>query len=379
MKPRLPNHYSLRFNPPGSEGDEALVFTSARRRVVVKGHSFREFLEKVVPLLDGRHSLEEIQERVADTFASEDISECLQLLSRQRLIEDGETVGFAADIEGRLEPQLNYLREFSDDPVGLQDRLAAATVTVLGLGALGAVAASALAAAGIGRVRCIDHLPVARTDPFAAQAFLLTDVGRPRTAAIEARIAGISPGTQVETIDDPLPTDADVVAAISGSDFVLGCLDPGLASLTYKLNRACLQTRTPWCSGEVSAFEGIIGPTVIPYDTACYLCYQMRIVACAEDPQDALAGLKHLDRRKTDDSGHRENLAFGAGVVGNMIALEAFKSLIGGRPSTAGKVVTLDFTQATGQKHAVLRKPWCPACFTTANESESDLAGRSKS
>lgn len=372
MKPRLPSHYILRFEPPGSSGDESIIFTSARRRVVVKGHSFREFLELVVPLLDGHHTLAEIQARVAGVFAPEDLAECIALLSNQRLIEDADIVDLATGAE-RMEPQLNYFREVSDDPRAVQDRLAAVLVTVVGLGALGAVAATALAAAGVGHIRFVESLPVARTDPFLSQLFSLGDVGKPRAAVVEARIAAVNPATQVESVGEKLETDADVAGVIAGSDFVLGCLDPGLASLTYKLNRACLQTHIPWCAGETSAFEGVVGPTVLPHDTACYLCYQMRLVACTEDPGEALAGLKHLDRRNSDDSGHRENLAFGAGIVGNMMALEAFKTLIGGRSSTAGKVVVLDFGQATSQKHVVLRKPWCPACFVSIENTASAL------
>ncbi len=363
MKPRLPRHYSLRFEPPGSAGDEMLVFTSASRRVVIKGHSFREFVDTVVPLLDGRHTLEQIQEQVADVFAPQDLADCFALLSGQRLIEDAEAISFDTTLAERMEPQLNYLREVSFDPMRVQEQLAEASVAVLGLGALGAVAAAALAAAGVGSIRCVDNLPVAPSDPFLAQIFTLADVGQPRTAVIQRRIAGVNPAIKVETVADGLATDADVAAAIAGSDFVLGCLDPGLASLTYKLNRACLQTRKSWCSGEVSAFEGIVGPTVLPYETACYLCYQMRVVACAEDPEDALAGLKYLNQRKADHSDRRENLAFGAGVIGNMVALEAFKALAGDKPATVGKVVVFDFVQATSQTHIVLRKPWCPACF----------------
>ena len=52
-RPKLPSHYLLRFEPPDGTGDEALVITSERRRIKLKGHSFREFLYEVVPLLDG--------------------------------------------------------------------------------------------------------------------------------------------------------------------------------------------------------------------------------------------------------------------------------------------------------------------------------------
>jgi bacteriocin biosynthesis cyclodehydratase domain-containing protein len=366
MKPRLPSHLTVRVEPPDGDGEEMLVFTSARRRIAIKGHSFREFAELVMPLLDGRLTLAEIQERVADTFAAKDLAECIELLSRQHLLEDAETLDVPPRLAERLAPQLGYFREVGGSPTHLQQRLREATVTVVGLGALGAAAALSLAASGIGRIRCLERQPVAPTDPFLAQAFSLADVGRPRVDVVRERIACVNPDATVETIGDALESDSDVADAIRGADLALDCLDPGLASLTYKLNRACLEGRMPCCFGEVSAFEGIVGPTVLPLESACYLCYQMRLVACAEDPEDAFAGLKLLDRRRADDSGVRENLAFCTGVVGNMIALEGFKLLLGGRSSTVGSVLVIDFTRGISAKHVVLRKPWCPACFRPA-------------
>ena len=69
LRPKLPSHYLLRFEPPDRSGDEALVITSERRRIKLKGHSFREFLYEVVPLLDGTRTTEEIQHLVSNTFA----------------------------------------------------------------------------------------------------------------------------------------------------------------------------------------------------------------------------------------------------------------------------------------------------------------------
>ena len=363
MKPRLLRHLTLRVEPPGSDGEEVLVFTSARRRVAMKGHSFREFAELVVPLLDGRLTLAEIQERVAGTFSGKDLGTCIDLLLRQQLLEDADAADGPVALPERLAPQIGYFREIGGSAPQLQQRLRDATVTIVGLGALGAVAAVSLAASGIGRIRCLEHRQVAPTDPFLAQSFAVADVGRSRTDVVHERIVGVNPEAAVEAVGDALATDADVAHAISGSTLVLNCLDPGLASLTYKVNRACLERRVPCCFGEVTAFEGIVGPTVLPYESACYLCYQMRLVACAEDPEDAFAALKHLDSRQADDGGVRENLAFCAGVVGNMMALEAFKLLLGGRCSTIGSIQVIDFTRGASAKHVVLRKPWCPACF----------------
>jgi len=90
----------------------------------------------------------------------------------------------------------------------------------------------------------------------------------------------------------------------------------------------------------------------------------MRSVACAGNPEDAYAYERFLDRRKHDDSGRRENLVFGAGLAANFLGVEIIKELTGlAEPSLVGRILTIRLTDLTIEKHLVLRKPWCPACF----------------
>ena len=138
----------------------------------------------------------------------------------------------------RLGPELGYFREVGTDPAALVDSLAGTRVTVVGLGAVGAVAATALAAANVGHIRCVDSSTISPADPYLAQLFGLPDVGLSRAEVVRDKIELVNPTVSVEVFSDELETDRDVTAAIEGSNFVLGCLDPGLLSITYRLNRA---------------------------------------------------------------------------------------------------------------------------------------------
>ena len=55
-----------------------------------------------------------------------------------------------------------------------------------------------------------------------------------------------------------------------------------------------------------AGFEGIVGPTVRSGETACYLCYTMRSVALARDPEEDFNFQQFLDSRRTDDGDKRE-------------------------------------------------------------------------
>jgi bacteriocin biosynthesis cyclodehydratase domain-containing protein len=364
LRPRLPSHYYVLSEPPDAKGEEILCFVSERRRIKLKGHSFREFHQYVVPLLDGRHSLDEIEAEVADMFRTEDLEAGLQLLADQNLLEDAAEAPVPPDTAAAIQPQLNFFHEVSANARQAQEKLLHATVSVLGLAGAGASVALALAAVRVGTVRCIDSLSVAPTDPYLSPALSLSDVGRPRAEAVAQRIHSTAPEVRAIAHATPLESDTDVVGAVIGSDFVVCCVDPGQSALAYKLNRVCLQEKIVWTSCSATGMEVIIGPTVHPFETACYLCYKMRAVACAEWPEDDFSFQRMLDRRKRDDSGRRENLTFATGIAANFLGLEVLKYLSGIVPgSTTGRIAVINLVDLAMTKHVVLRKPWCPACF----------------
>ena len=346
-----------------------LRFISERRRIKLKGHSFREFQEYVMPLLDGRHPLQEIEQAVADVFRPQDLEAALQLLAEHNLLEDGIDDSMDANHRAMLEPQANFFHEVSDDPRAAQARLTQATVTVVGVSGVGAPLALALASAGVGAVRCVDALPVTLSDTYLSPLFSTADVGAPRVAAIGARIQAAAPGTRVTTNAETLESDADVVEAVRGSDFVACCVDAGQSSLIYKLNRACLAEKLMWSSCSATAMEVVVGPTIVPGETPCFMCYKMRAVACADDPEADFAFQRMLDRRKQDDSGRRENLNVAAALASNLLGLEVVKLLSKVMPSpTVGRLIVFDLVDLSIKKHVVLRKPWCPACFPEGHD-----------
>jgi bacteriocin biosynthesis cyclodehydratase domain-containing protein len=362
-KPRLASHYYVRTEPPDDRGDEVLHFLSETRRIKLKGHSFREFQQHVVPLLDGTHTVDEIAGSVGDVFAAEDVVAGLTLLAEQRLLEEGDRDPAERRRTETIQPQHNLLWDLGVDPDAVQARLGRASVTVFGLSGGGAVAASALASAGIGALRLVDDRPVSAADPYLALAYRAADVGESRAASLARHIEGLGTSTVTQHAAGPFDTDDEVAAAVGQSDFVVCAMDVGRSALIYRLNRVCLRNKTRWIAASASAFEVSVGPLVEPYDTACYLCYRMRVVACAEEPEEEFAFQSFLDRRKRDDSATRENLVFGTTMAGQLAALETFKALSGViAPSTRGAIVVFDLIKLATTTHVVLRKPWCPAC-----------------
>ncbi|HXU35900.1 MAG TPA: TOMM precursor leader peptide-binding protein [Blastocatellia bacterium] len=379
-RPRLPTHYYVWSEPPDESGDEVLYFASAQRRIKLKGHSFREFEQYVVPLLDGRHTFQEIAESVADVFDADDLAAGLRLLADHRLLTDTEDRSPPSELPEFLAPQLNLFHEMNTDPEEIQLRLGRATVTVMGLGGAGAAAALALAAARVGHLRCVDSRPVGGADSYLSNVFSTADDGELRATVVARRLAITAPEVSVTVHTSRPENDDEVFALVEGSDFVINCLDAGDSALVYKLNRVCLRAGIKWTSCALSGPEVVVGPTIHPSETACYLCYKMRAVACAGNPEDEFAFESFLDQRKQDDSARHENLVCGVSMAAGLVSLEAVKQLSGAfSPSAVGKIVVFNLLDLTSSKHVVLRKPWCPACFKTEAQTSSGAAAAASS
>jgi molybdopterin-synthase adenylyltransferase len=360
-RPLLPSHYAVWFEPPDEAGDEVLHVVSEQRAFTLKGYAFREFCERVVPLLDGSQSLDEIQASTADVFEPDDLAACLGLLETHGILVEAEE--FSADVAVRMTPQLNFFRELAPGQQ-FQERLSEATVSVIGLGGAGPAVALGLAAAGIGALHIHDSLPVAPTDVYYSPFLGLDAVGASREARTADLARDAAPQTDVRVGEGPLESEDDLHGVLDGVDFVVCCLDAAQSNLTFKLNRVCLALGMRWISCALAGAEVVVGPAVHPGHGPCYLCYRMRAVACAGNPEAAFAHERHLDRRKSDDSGARENLLFAAGIAANMLALEVVKELTGiAEPSLVGRLLILQLTDLSTTRHTILRKPWCPACF----------------
>jgi molybdopterin-synthase adenylyltransferase len=362
QRPLLPSHYRVLIDPPDDKGDETLTFVSVARRIKLRGNSFREFRKLVLPLLDGRHTLPQIADACKAEFALGDLEDALNLLTAHGLLRDASLDDVGGDPGMRL-PQWNQWHDLGADPAKAQAKLGTSTVAVVGLVGAGAVAAQALAAAGVGSLRLIDSELVHKADTYLAAAYSGADSERHRADVLAERLRYQASDVNVHSITEPLSDDDALAAAVAGSSFVVCCLDDGRNNLAYRLNRVCLQLSLPWLVAGTAGTEAWVGPLMKPPATPCYLCFRMRMVAASESPEDEYALASHLDRQRRDVSSSHESLVFGEGMAGQLAALEATKALCDlPARAAAGHFVVFDLIALTATRHKVLRKPWCPAC-----------------
>lgn len=343
-----------------TDGEDVLRLMSWRRTLTLKGSAFETFEHKVIPLLDGSRSVDEICSTVADVFSADEVIAALNTLSAQGIIVEGAT---EISDDARAS-QMGWLSENAPQGRAAQHALRDAHVVIFGLGSCGAAVARSMRASGIGRLTLVDPAKVLATDPYFSPLYRSGDVGKDRVAVLQNTLCREVTDQQIISVADrPANTEA-IVPLIEDATLVLCCLESGELNLALLLNLACHTTKTPWMAATLEGTELVIGPGFFHSPGGpCYQCWRMREMAVAPNPQTRLSIETELARRQADLSGQRENLAAAADIAGGMLAAEAVTWLTGAAPpSLDGRFITLTVPGLRIEKHAVLRKPGCPVC-----------------
>ena len=362
QKPLLPSCFLVWAEPPDETGDEVFRIVSWRRSLTMKGHSFREFARFVLPLLDGTRSFDQISTQAAHVFDRGDLDAALGMLLDQGIVIEGAAP--ETDAAARLAAQINYLGEVAEEGRAAQRRLSAAKVAIVSMGGAGAAVARSLGASGVGRIICADPYAVTPTDCYFTGLFVEGDIGSNRAECVAARIRQTAPEIEVSSVVERTDDPAAIHALIEGVDLAISCLESGDLNTILKLNRACRDAGVRWLAGALEGPSIIAGPGFPPSgDGPCYLCYRMREVACAGNPQSRFALERRLDQQKQDLGARRENLACSADLLGGLLGAEALNILAGvSEPALDGRILEIDLTTLRQEKHVVLRKPGCPVC-----------------
>src|SRR4051794_11172748 len=164
--------------------------------------------------------------------------------------------------------------------------LAAARVLVVGVGGLGAPAARALAAAGVGMLGLVDPDVVEVSNLHRQPLYDDADVGVPKVDAAAARLRAIAPGIAVDRLrrrceagDAPLFARFDVV--VDGTDSI---------DAKFAVNDAAVGAGVPLVHAGVLGFRAQV-MTILPGITACYRCVFEEAPPAGDVPSCSEAGV----------------------------------------------------------------------------------------
>jgi molybdopterin/thiamine biosynthesis adenylyltransferase len=218
-----------------------------------------------------------------------------------------------------------------------------ARAIVIGMGGLGAPAATVLAEAGVGTIGLVDPDRVEVSNLHRQPLYTLSDIGSPKVETAAARLRAGHPGTEIRPLRARF--DADLAPLLDEFDVVLDGTDSIAAKFT--INDAAVARGVPLVhAGALGTRAQLL--TVLPGRTACYRCL-------FEEPPPP-----------DDAPSCQEAGVLGPSVVlaGTLQAAEAIRLLAGDPPLFASALLHVDTWRGSWRSIAVTRRPSCPACGT---------------
>lgn len=349
--------------------DGNLLFRGDGLSIRIEGRSAAFFRRSVLPLLEAGSSLSDIVPAASDVDLA-DLQAHLNSLVECKVLRvaDGP-VRPAFDCAGHNAPYLAALAYLGFDGVAAGRALETARIAIFGLEAHGAHLAKVLADCGVGQLLLVDPYPC-QPENLALMGSADEDaVGKPRQEVVASTLAGRGKATRIETAGDGDLTREAVETLAEGCHLLVGCYDRGFLSAHLWLNQVSLAKRIPAIYADLQTQSVLLGPLVVPGETACYMCYRMRSVACTKDFDTAMNYEEHLDRQK-DPALHRRGVLPGTPqYAAGLLASEIIKHLLSVSPrKLAGKVLEFDVLDMSSEIHPVLEQPYCPACKKKLSE-----------
>jgi bacteriocin biosynthesis cyclodehydratase domain-containing protein len=282
------------------KGDNSLIFHYGDSVICLKGRAAEDVLPKLLPMLDGRHSIDQIERIVGEN--AEITRAAIGLLERYELLMDGVVPLEQSDL-ARTAVFLSSIGGASiTENIG--QRLACASVTVVGSSDVALEIIRGLQSSGIGEAKSGDFNNIADGAP----------------------------------------------------DLLIAAPSQAEASELRDLNSFALRHKQIWM--QVLQYDGrfaAIGPIFVPHETACYACYQLRRASNVKYPNEYL----ELDKAATP---FEQCAAVDLSVAGLAI-LHALRWIGAQDPSLAGNMLAFQpFNDRATSLNHVLRVPRCQAC-----------------
>ena len=237
-----------------------------------------------------------------------------------------------------------YSRHLIMPEVGMEGqlKLKRARVMTIGTGGLGAPLGLYLAAAGVGHLGLVDFDVVDNSNLQRQVTFTTQDVGKPKSAAAEARLSALNPMIEITAYETRLTSD-NALDLFRDYDIIVDGTDN--FPTRFLVNDACVILGKPNVYGSIFRFEG--QATVFGYPGGpCYRCLYPEPPPPGLVPSCAEGGV----------------LGVLPGIVGSIQATETIKLILGTGEPLVGRLLLFDALAMRFRELKLKRNPECPVC-----------------
>jgi bacteriocin biosynthesis cyclodehydratase domain-containing protein len=365
VRPKIPDYFDIIAMPNG----QYQIRAGDDRIFVLRGQTASQTLPHLLGYLDGSHTVPDLADRCKGVASEDEIAAILERLNEVGILEDASVQpppALTSDDLACYAPQLRFFSHFPGDKYTLQAKLKNSSVAVVGSGLIHATVLASLSASGVGH---ITSLGMATEPSTGHRPDAISGNGAQAGLMLPSALTSANPGVHLTRVDLTTGGPNELAQAVHGHDVLAVALDVPSVTIYETLNEVCLAQNIPWIqSSSLSSIEGTVGPFIVPGETACYTCYQLRIRSNVDARAEYEAFQDYLRAREGETASYGYLPQFAA-VIGQLLALEIVKHLTQFvLPVTYGSQLSLTFTTLESQLHEVLKLPRCPTCGPAHDE-----------
>lgn len=257
---------------------------------------------------------------------------------------------------------LRYSRQILFREIGEigQQKISAASVAVVGLGALGSASASALSRCGIGRLILVDRDVLEWSNLQRQILYTEEDVrgSLPKAVAAQRRLTAINSEITVEAHASELHAGS-IHAMLANARVVVDAADN--FETRFLINDYCARHKIPWIYGSCVGSYGM-SLTIMPGQTPCFRCLVQELPPPGSSPGCDTVGV----------------ISSISAVISGVQVAEALKIVVGALEAVRQTLLFVDLWHSSFQE-IDLRKNWvkerCPVCSGTRLEYLEGGAG----
>jgi adenylyltransferase/sulfurtransferase len=222
-----------------------------------------------------------------------------------------------------------------------QESLLDSTMLLIGMGGLGSPSVMYLSASGVGHLIIADFDQVELSNLQRQIVHHTDDIGKDKVDSAKEKMVAINPNIKITTIKDL--NENNLNSWINKVDVVLDGTDN--FDTRFKVNKACVEEKTPLVSAAVIRFEGQLSVFKgYAKDQPCYQC------------------LYPVEGNNDENCVENGILAPVAGVMGSLQALQAIKVVLNLGEQLVGKLMMIDALDLTFRSIKINKDSACRIC-----------------
>lgn len=333
------------------------IFTTGGNRYQVRGSEYvsvlsgdviRDVFSRLLPLLDGGHTTDELIEELKDVSPPQTINALIKKLDDLGILEDASDAEHQELSPAQQEAYRNQMLFFdlasrdSHEPnkARFQKALLGSKLSIIGAGELASKTAAECERVGIGAVVGV-NLTNEALIPSAGDRGIIETPGLALedTETIKRLVAEAPPDLLVLALDRPEP------------------------AFLNRINSISIDCNVPLLHSQVNGAKGVVGPLVVPGKTACLMCHHLRVIRNYDFYDEYVEWEKWIEAEGKQTRSPAATISPFTSIIAGLTALEIVKRLSGFyEPELYGNFLTVNALTLEIAPHKVLRIPRCPSC-----------------